>query len=168
MVDFTNIRAIDFHTHAEEPCGCPADDGDDDLQSTMAKYFGGPWQHPPTIPQPAAHNRAQNVAAVIFPLDYPDMPSVLAHPSCPPQEEAQSLDTHKPNVNVCLSGWSFKYFPEILVRYANTLLKRKVLFGSDWPMIAPEKWRDAFDKAAFKDSLRPLILKVNAMQLLGA
>ncbi len=69
MVDFSTIRAIDFHTHAEEACGCHDDDGYDELQSTMAKYFGAPWAHPPTIPQTAAHYREQNIAAVIFPVD---------------------------------------------------------------------------------------------------
>src|ERR1700733_241439 len=49
MVDISKVRAIDIHTHAEEPCGCHPDDGYDELQSTMAKYFGAPWQHPPTI-----------------------------------------------------------------------------------------------------------------------
>ena len=69
MIDLSKIRAIDIHTHAEEPCGCHSDDGYDDLQSTMASYFGAPWQHPPTIPQTAAHFREQNIAAVIFPVD---------------------------------------------------------------------------------------------------
>ena len=69
MVDFSSVRAIDFHTHAEEPCGCHADDGYDDLQAGMAKYFGAPWSHPPTIDQTAAHFRAANIAAVIFPVD---------------------------------------------------------------------------------------------------
>ena len=69
MVEITKIRAIDIHTHAEEPCGCHADDGYDELRSTMAKYFGAPWQHPPTIPETAAHFREKNVAAVIFPVD---------------------------------------------------------------------------------------------------
>jgi hypothetical protein len=69
MVDFSKVRAIDTHTHAEEPCGCHADDGYDDLQSTMAKYFGAPWEHPPTIPETAAHYREMNIAAVIFPVD---------------------------------------------------------------------------------------------------
>src|SRR5580692_3576822 len=69
MVDITKVRAIDIHTHAEEPCGCHADDGYDELQSTMAKYFGAPWQHPPTISETAAHFREKNVAAVIFPVD---------------------------------------------------------------------------------------------------
>ena len=100
-------------------------------------------------------------------VDFPDMPIVLAHPSFPWQEEALSVATHKPNVYIDLSGWSPKYFPPILVRYANTLLKKKMLFGSDWPMIAPEKWLNAFDKAEFRDDVRPLILKENAMRLLG-
>jgi uncharacterized protein len=69
MVDISKVRAIDIHTHAEEPCGCHPDDGYDELQSTMAKYFGAPWQHPPTISETAAHFREKNVAAVIFPVD---------------------------------------------------------------------------------------------------
>lgn len=67
MVDFSKIRAIDIHTHAEEPCGCHSDDGYDDLQTTMAKYFGAPWSHPPTIAQTAAHYREQNIAADFSP-----------------------------------------------------------------------------------------------------
>ena len=42
-----------------------------------------------------------------------------------------------------------------------------MLFGSDWPMIAPERWLDAFDKAPFRDEVRPGILKDNAAKLLG-
>lgn len=57
---------MDIHTHAEEPCGNHADDGYDDLQTTMAKYIGAARHHPPTIPETAAHYRAQNIAAVIF------------------------------------------------------------------------------------------------------
>lgn len=69
MVDFSKVRAIDIYTHAEEPCGCHADDGYDDLQAPMARYFGAPWKHPPTVPETAQHYREQNIAAVIFPVD---------------------------------------------------------------------------------------------------
>src|SRR2546423_12985955 len=68
MVNLNAIRAIDIHTHAEEPCGLHAEDGYDDLQTRMAKYFGAPWTHPPTVPETAAHYRAQNIAAGIFPV----------------------------------------------------------------------------------------------------
>jgi predicted TIM-barrel fold metal-dependent hydrolase len=55
-------------------------------------------------------------------VDFPEMPIILAHPSFPWQEEALSVAQHKPNVYIDLSGWSPKYFPPILVKYANTLL----------------------------------------------
>jgi hypothetical protein len=41
----------------------------------------------------------------------------------------------KPSEYIDLSGWSPKYFSPALVQYANTLLKNKVLFGSDYPLI---------------------------------
>lgn len=288
MLDLAALRAIDFHTHAEEPCGCHADDGYDDLQSAMARYFRAPWAHPPTIDQTAAHYRAQNIAAVIFPVDaeretgyrryaneevaeacarhsdilipfasidpargrmgarearrliadhgirgfkfhptmqgfypndrtayplyeaiaeaglpalfhtgqtgvgagmrggngmrlkysnpmhlddvavdFPDMPIVLAHPSFPWQDEALAVATHKPNVWIDLSGWRPKYFPPILVRYADTLLRDRVLFGSDWPMIAPEGWLEEFEDLPIKPENRLGILKGNAARLLG-
>ncbi len=288
MIDITKVRAIDIHTHAEEPCGCHADDGYDDLQSTMASYFGAPWEHPPTIADTAAHYREQNIAAVIFPVDaeretgyrrysndevaeqvaensdvlmqfasidpwkgkmavrearrlvreykvkgfkfhptmqgffandrmaypfyevlqeegcialfhtgqtgvgsgmpggngmrlkysnpmtmddvavdFPDLKIVLAHPSFPWQEEALAVAQHKPNVYIDLSGWSPKYFPPILVRYCNSILRKKVLFGSDWPMITPERWLSDFEKIEIKDHLREDITKNNAARLLG-
>ncbi|AYF00715.1 amidohydrolase [Paracoccus yeei] len=288
MLDLAALRAIDFHTHAEEPCGCHADDGYDDLQSAMARYFRAPWAHPPTIDQTAAHYRAQNIAAVIFPVDaeretgyrryaneevaeacarhsdilipfasidpargrmgarearrliadhgirgfkfhptmqgfypndrtayplyeaiaeaglpalfhtgqtgvgagmrggngmrlkysnpmhlddvavdFPVMPIVLAHPSFPWQDEALAVATHKPNVWIDLSGWRPKYFPPILVRYADTLLRDRVLFGSDWPIIAPEGWLEEFEALPIKPENRPGILKGNAARLLG-
>jgi uncharacterized protein len=75
--------------------------------------------------------------------------------------------THKPNVYIDLSGWSPKYFPAILVQYANSLLKHKVLFGSDFPLITPDRWIADFNKLPIKDEVRQLILKDNAVKLLG-
>ena len=98
--------------------------------------------------------------------DFPEMPIILAHPSFPWQEEALSVATHKPQVYIDLSGWSPKYFPPILVRYANTLLKDKILFGSDYPVITPERWMADFEKLDMKPEVRPLIMKHNAARLL--
>ncbi|HSN32509.1 MAG TPA: amidohydrolase family protein [Ideonella sp.] len=100
-------------------------------------------------------------------IAFPDMQIVIAHPSWPWQDEALSVAMHKPNVWIDLSGWSPKYFPPQLVQYANTLLKDRVLFGSDWPLIAPERWLKDFEQAGFRDEAKPLILKDNAVRLLG-
>jgi predicted TIM-barrel fold metal-dependent hydrolase len=98
--------------------------------------------------------------------DFPDMPIILAHPSFPWQDEALSVATHKPQVYIDLSGWSPKYFPPMLVQYANTLLKDRILFGSDYPVIAPEKWMAEFEKLPIKPEVRPLIMRQNAARLL--
>ena len=74
---------------------------------------------------------------------------------------------HKPNVYIDLSGWSPKYFPEILVQYINTRLKDKMLFGSDYPLITPDRWLADFEKLDIRDEVRPLVLKENAVRLLG-
>ncbi|HUA19468.1 MAG TPA: amidohydrolase family protein [Bryobacteraceae bacterium] len=100
-------------------------------------------------------------------VDFPDMPIILAHPSFPWQDEAISVCLHKPQVYIDLSGWSPKYFPPNLIQYANTLLKRKVLFGSDYPLITPDRWMSDFAGIAIKDEVRPLILKENAAKLFG-
>jgi predicted TIM-barrel fold metal-dependent hydrolase len=99
-------------------------------------------------------------------VDFPGMKIILAHPSFPWQEEALSVATHKPQVYIDLSGWSPKYFPPILVQYANTLLKDRILFGSDYPVMAPERWVAEFEKLPIKPEVRPLIMKQNAAKLL--
>ncbi len=99
--------------------------------------------------------------------DFPGLTIILAHPSVPWQDEAISVATHKANVYIDLSGWSPKYFPPQLVRAANSLLKRKVLFGSDFPVITPDRWLADFAALDLKDEVRPLILKDNAVRVLG-
>lgn len=97
---------------------------------------------------------------------FPDIRIILAHPSWPWTDEALSMALHKPNVFIDLSGWSPKYFPPQIVRYANGQLGDKFLFGSDYPLIPPEKWIAAFDQAGFKPELREPILKGNAARVL--
>ena len=99
--------------------------------------------------------------------DFPGLTIILAHPSVPWQDAAIAVATHKANVYIDLSGWSPKYFPPQLVRAANTLLKHKVLFGSDYPMLTPERWVRDFEQLEMKDDVRPLIMKENAIRALG-
>ena len=100
-------------------------------------------------------------------IDFPDIQIVIAHPSGPRRDEALSPALRKPNVQIDLSGWSPKYFPAQLVQYANTLLKERMLLGSDCPLVTPERWMEDFDEAGFKDEVKPMILKERAKRLLG-
>ncbi len=99
--------------------------------------------------------------------DIPELTLILAHPSVPWQDEAISIATHKPEVFIDLSGWSPKYFPPQLVRAASSFLQDKVLFGSDFPLITPERWLRDFAQLEVPDAVRPKILKANAARVLG-
>jgi uncharacterized protein len=46
------------------------------------------------------------------------------------------------------------------------LLKRKVLFGSDFPVITPDRWLTDFAALDVKNDVRPLILRDNAVRML--
>lgn len=99
--------------------------------------------------------------------DFGDLQIIMAHPSVPWQDEALSVATHKHNTWIDLSGWSPKYFPASLVRYANSIITDRVLFGSDFPLLTPDRWiRDAEKTETFKPEVLPNVMKLNAARLL--
>ena len=99
--------------------------------------------------------------------DFPGLTIIMAHPSVPWQDAAIAVAQHKANVYIDLSGWSPKYFPPQLVRAANTLLRNKVLFGSDYPLLRPQRWLDDFARLDIREEVKPLIMKENAIRALG-
>ena len=99
-------------------------------------------------------------------VDFPEMKIILAHPSWPWTDESLSMALHKENVFIDLSGWSPRYFPRQVIHYANTQLRRKMLFGSDFPLIKPDLWMAEAVKVGFREEVMPLILKENAARLL--
>jgi hypothetical protein len=41
------------------------------------------------------------------------------------------------------------------------------MFGSDYPVISPDRWIASFDDLDIKPEVRPLIMKDNAVHVLG-
>ena len=66
--------------------------------------------------------------------DFPDLKIILAHPSFPWDKDGLAVIIHKPNVWMDLSGYSPDYIDPLVVQYAKTIAKDKMLFGSDWPV----------------------------------
>ena len=79
------------------------------------------------------------------------------------------LDGHatRPTCSSTCPAGRRRYFPPQLVRAAGSLLRHKVLFGSDFPVITPDRWLADFAELDIKPEARPLILKDNAARLLG-
>lgn len=99
--------------------------------------------------------------------EFAQLTIILAHPSVPWQDEAISMATHKSNVFIDLSGWSPKYFLPQLVRAINGPLAEKVLFGSDYPVLTPDRWIRDFETIEIKPDVRAKVMKTNAGRVLG-
>ncbi len=174
-IDLDAVVAIDVHTHAEVSAVtgrgslAPELERAADEYGVIALFHTGQTGIGAGVPGGAGlrlkYSNPLDVDDVA--ADFPDLRIVLAHPSFPWQDEALAVATHKPQVHIDLSGWSPRYFPPQLVHYANTLLADKVLFGSAFPMITPDRWLADFETLDIKPEVRQKILKHNAARLLG-
>lgn len=99
--------------------------------------------------------------------DFPTLTIVGAHPTWPWGSESLAIARHKTNFYIDLSGWAPKYFPAELTTYVDKIISRQVLFGSDWPMIDPQRWLAEFEDLPIKDDVRERVLLRNAAELLG-
>ncbi len=99
---------------------------------------------------------------------FPGLNIVLAHPAWPWVEHQIAVALHKPNVFIDLSGWLPPYIPEGLMREANTRLREKAMFGSDYPHPIPDRWLEDLSRSIeMREGVMPLLLKENAMRVLG-
>lgn len=99
--------------------------------------------------------------------DFPELTIVMAHPAVPWVDAQIAIASHKANCYIDLSGWSPKYFPAQLVRAISRGLRTKILFGTDHPYLTLERWRRDFDALDIDADVLPLILKGNAVRVLG-
>lgn len=103
-----------------------------------------------------------NVAA-----DFPELKIIGAHPSWPWHEEALAVARHKSNYYMDLSGYAPKHIPDVVFRHTDTILRHKVLFGTDWPTIGIDRWLDEFAALPLREETRDRVLLRNAAELLG-
>ena len=59
----------------------------------------------------------------------------------------------------------YVYLMKVLL--SNPEIRSRVLFGSDFPLISPDRWLKDFEELPMKDEVRPLVLKENAVRALG-
>lgn len=98
---------------------------------------------------------------------FPSLSIVMAHPSKPWQAEAIAFANHKPNLYLELSGWSPRYFDDQLLAAIQGPLRERVLFGTDFPFITPDKWLKDWERLGMSDDLTEAVLWGNASRLLG-
>jgi len=100
-------------------------------------------------------------------LDFPELKIVAGHIGYPWTEEMISLTRKYENVYIDTSAYTIRRFPPELVRYLQADGPKKVMFGSNFPMIAPQKSLEDLDSLGLDDTSKRLFLSENAMRVFG-
>jgi len=100
-------------------------------------------------------------------LDFPELTIVGGHIGYPWTDEAIAVATKHENVYIDTSAYTAQRYPAALVDYLRTHGRRKVLFGSNYPMIMPAKALEHLDALHLDDETRQLFLAGNAQRVYG-
>lgn len=105
--------------------------------------------------------------------DFPELRIVAVHGGWPWIAEMIAVSWRHPNLYIEISGTMPKYIRspgtgwEPLMRYGNSVLKHKILWASNWPMIAPGESLAELEEFPLKDDVRELWCGGNALRVLG-
>lgn len=103
-------------------------------------------------------------------LDFPELTIVGGHVGFPWHDEMISLATKYPNVYIDTSAYKLKRLPPSLVHYMRGHGRKKVLFGTNFPMIQHPDTLQGLDELGLDDEAKDLFLRGNAQRVfkLGA
>lgn len=98
-------------------------------------------------------------------IDFPELKLIGIHIGIPWTEEMISMCWKHENVFTAGDAYAPKYWPESYVHYANSYGQKKVLFGTDWPVIDPVRAVEEFNQINFRESASQRILRENALEV---
>ena len=101
-------------------------------------------------------------------LDFPELVIVGGHIGYPWTEEMVAVCRKHENVYIDTSAYTAKRYPPELVAYMKTNSgRRKVLFGTNYPMVPPTQALADLDALQLDDETRELFLRGNARRVFG-
>ena len=100
-------------------------------------------------------------------LDFPELTIVGGHVGFPWTNEMISLARKYPNVYIDTSAYKAHRYPPELVAYMKAGGRKKVLFGSNFPMITPQACLARLEELGLDEETRGLFLAGNARRVFG-
>jgi hypothetical protein len=100
-------------------------------------------------------------------IEFPELKIVCGHIGYPWTAEMIAVATKHPNVFIDTSAYTAKRYPRELVEYMKTNGKKKVLFGTNYPMITAAKCLENLDELGLDAEVRRLFLRENAGRVFG-
>lgn len=120
------------------------------------------------------YRKNRGFPAVDFPIsldrvaiDFPDLKIVGIHLGYPWTDEMISMAWKHPNIYIGTDAHAPRYWPESFVHYANTYGQDKVIFGTDWPVMTPERAIDEINELGFRAIPKRKLLRDNAARVFG-
>ena len=98
-------------------------------------------------------------------IDFPELTIVGGHIGYPWTTEMIALATKYPNVYIDTSAYKPSRYPDELVRFMKTHGKKKVLFGSNFPMIQPAQCMAQLESLGLDEEGTALFLRDNALRV---
>lgn len=98
-------------------------------------------------------------------LDFPELVIVGGHIGYPWTTEMIAVATKYPNVYIDTSAYTVRRYPPELVAYLQKHGREKVLFGTNFPMITPDRALAGLDDLQLDNEVRELFLSGNARRV---
>jgi uncharacterized protein len=98
-------------------------------------------------------------------LDFPELEIVAGHIGYPWTDEAVAVATKHEHVYIDTSAYTVRRYPPPLIEYMRSHGRRKVLFGTNYPMIMPAKALEGLDELALDQNAKSLFLSENARRV---
>jgi hypothetical protein len=100
-------------------------------------------------------------------IDFPELTLIGIHIGVPWTEEAISMAWKHENVYLAGDAYAPKHWPKSFVHYANSYGSHKVLFGTDWPVIDPERAVGEIDALGLRPEALRALMRDNALRVFG-
>ena len=97
--------------------------------------------------------------------DFPELKLLGIHIGVPWTDEMIAMAWKHENVFIGVDAYAPKHWPAQLVHYLNTYGRDKVLFGSDWPVIDPERMVREIAAMELRPEARRLLMRDNALRV---
>ncbi len=98
-------------------------------------------------------------------IDFPELKLIGIHIGIPWTEEMISMCWKHENIYMAGDAYAPNYWPDAFIHYANSYGKKKVMFGTDWPVIDPVRAVEEIENIKFKDESKKLIMRDNALRV---
>lgn len=98
-------------------------------------------------------------------IDFPELRIIGIHIGIPWTDEMISMCWKHENVFACGDAYAPKHWPPSFVHYANSYGREKVLFGTDWPVIDPERAVAEIAGLGLREEAQRLMMRENALRV---